>query len=103
MITTNVGAGGNFYVTATNPAGPWSDPIFIQAEGIDPDLFLDTDGRTYVISSPFELYEIDIKTGKALSEVRKVWDGTGGRWAEGPHIYKKDGFYYLMAAEGGRD
>ncbi len=103
MITTNVGAGGNFYVTATNPAGPWSDPIFIEAKGIDPDLFFDDDGRTYVISSPFELYEIDLKTGKTLSEIRKVWNGVGGRYAEGPHIYKKDGFYFLMAAEGGTE
>ena len=40
MITTNMGQEGNFYVTATNPAGPWSDPIFIKAGGIDPDLVL---------------------------------------------------------------
>ncbi len=103
MITTNVGAGGNFYVTATNPAGPWSDPIWIKAEGIDPDLFFDEDGKVYVTSSTFVLYEIDIKTGKFLSEGRKLWNGTGGRYAEGPHIYKKDGFYYLMAAEGGTE
>jgi len=63
MITTNVGAGGNFIVTSTNPAGPWSDPIWIEAKGIDPDLFFDDDGKSYVISSPFELYAIDIKTG----------------------------------------
>lgn len=42
MITTNIAYGGNFYVTATNPAGPWSDPIWIKAQGIDPDLFLMT-------------------------------------------------------------
>jgi len=102
MITTNITGAGNFYVTATNPAGPWSDPIFIKAQGIDPDLFFDDDGRVYVISSTFELYEIDIKTGKFISEGLKVWNGTGGRYAEGPHIYKKDGFYYLMAAEGGQ-
>ncbi len=103
MITTNVGTGGNFYVTASNPAGPWSDPIFIEAQGIDPDLFFDDDGKAYVISSTFVLFEIDIATGKSLSEGRKVWSGTGGRYPEGPHIYKKDGFYYLMAAEGGTE
>ncbi|NSW95870.1 MAG: glycoside hydrolase family 43 protein, partial [Bacteroidales bacterium] len=103
MITTNVGAGGNFYVTATNPAGPWSDPIWIEAGGIDPDLFFDDDGKVYVISSTFELHEVDIKTGKFISEGRKVWNGTGGRYPEGPHIYKKDGFYYIMAAEGGTE
>ena len=103
MITTNVVGGGNFYVTATNPAGPWSDPIFIKVPGIDPDLFWDDDGKAYVISSPLILFEIDLKTGNLLSEGRKVWNGTGGRYAEGPHIYKKDGYYYLMAAEGGTE
>lgn len=103
MITTNIGGEGNFYVTATNPAGPWSDPIFTQVQGIDPDLFFDEDGKVYVISSTFELHEIDLKTGKFLSEGRTVWNGIGGRYAEGPHIYKKDGFYYLMAAEGGTE
>jgi len=103
MITTNIGRGGNFYVTATNPAGPWSDPIWIDVPGIDPDLFFDDDGKSYVISSPFILYEINLETGELLTEGRKVWFGTGGRYAEAPHIYKKDGFYYLMAAEGGTE
>ncbi len=103
MITTNTGGGGNFYVTATNPAGPWSEPVWIDAPGIDPDLFFDDDGKVYVISSTFELHQIDVKTGKFLSEGRRLWNGTGGRYAEGPHIYKKDGFYYLMVAEGGTE
>lgn len=103
MITTNIGAEGNFYVSAKNPAGPWSDPIFIQAQGIDPDLFFDDDGKAYVISSTFILFEIDLTTGKFISEGRKVWNGTGGRYPEGPHIYKKDGFYYIIAAEGGTE
>jgi len=103
MITTNIGAEGNFYVTATNPAGPWSEPILIQAQGIDPDLFFDDDGRVYVISSTFVLFEIDLNTGKFISEGKKVWNGTGGRYSEGPHIYKKDGFYYIIAAEGGTE
>ncbi len=103
MITTNVSDGGNFYVTAKNPAGPWSDPIWIDIQGIDPDIFFDDNGKSYVISSPMVLYEIDLATGKLLTEGLKVWNGTGGRYAEGPHIYKKDGFYYLMAAEGGTE
>jgi xylan 1,4-beta-xylosidase len=103
MITTNMGGGGNFYVTATNPAGPWSDPVWIDAPAIDPELFFDDDGKAYVISSTFELHQIDVKTGKFLSDGRKLWNGNGGRYAEGPHIYKKDGFYYLMAAEGGTE
>ncbi|MFC2089996.1 glycoside hydrolase family 43 protein [Bacteroidota bacterium] len=103
MITTNVVNGGNFYVTATDPAGPWSDPVWVDIPGIDPDMFFDDDGKSYVISSPFILYEIDLETGKLLTEGRKIWHGAGGRYAEGPHIYKKDGFYYLMAAEGGTE
>jgi xylan 1,4-beta-xylosidase len=103
MITTNIGAEGNFYVTAKNPAGPWSDPIIIQAQGIDPDLFFDDDGKAYVISSTFVLFEIDLTTGKFFSDGIKVWNGTGGRYPEGPHIYKKDGFYYIIAAEGGTE
>lgn len=102
MITTNVSRGGNFYVTASNPAGPWSDPVWIDVQGIDPDLFFDG-GKAYVISSTFELTEIDINTGQCIGQKRKVWNGTGGRYAEGPHIYKKDGFYYLMASEGGTE
>lgn len=103
MITTNFLGEGNFYVTSTNPAGPWSDPIFLNVAGIDPDLFFDDDGKVYVITSTFILNEIDIKTGKILAGGRKVWNGTGGRNPEGPHIYKKDGYYYLMAAEGGTE
>lgn len=103
MITTNVGGEGNFYVTATNPAGPWSDPIFIEAGGIDPDLFFDDDGKAYIISSTFVLNEVDLNTGKFISTGRKIWNGTGGRYPEGPHIYKKDGYYYLMIAEGGTE
>jgi xylan 1,4-beta-xylosidase len=103
MITTNITGGGNFYVTATDPAGPWSNPVWVKVPGIDPDLFWDEDGKSYVISSPLVLYEINLETGELLTEGRKVWNGTGGRYAEGPHIYKKDGYYYLMAAEGGTE
>lgn len=103
MITTNTGVGGNFYVTAENPAGPWSNPVWIDVPGIDPDLYFDDNGKAYIISSPFLLYEINIETGELLTEGKKIWYGTGGRYAEGPHIYKKDGYYYLMAAEGGTE
>lgn len=103
VITTNVGRGGNFIVTSTDPAGPWSDPVWINVPGIDPDLFFDDDGKVYTIGSTFELYEIDPGSGQLLSEGRQVWATTGGRWAEAPHLYKKDGWYYLMAAEGGTE
>ncbi len=103
MITTNVTHGGNFFVTAKDPAGPWSDAIWVDMPEIDPDLFFDEDGKAYVITSKFELAEIDIETGKLVSERHKIWNSTGGRYPEAPHIYKKDGFYYLMAAEGGTE
>ncbi|WP_153978918.1 glycoside hydrolase family 43 protein [Paenibacillus xylanilyticus] len=108
MITTDVRGIGNFYVTATNPAGPWSDPIRIPYGGIDPSLFFDDDGKVYVTAqqgadydSHAIQYEIDITTGKALSEPQVVWHGDGGPWTEGPHLYKINGMYYMMSASGG--
>lgn len=103
LITTNVASGGNFYMTAKNPTGPWSDPVWINVSGIDPDLFFDDDGRVYITNSNFELVELDLKTGTIKGEKRKIWNSTGGRYPEAPHMYKKDGFYYLMAAEGGTE
>nr|MBP7472486.1 glycoside hydrolase family 43 protein [Prevotella sp.] len=105
MITTNVGNGGNFMVTATSPEGPWSDPIWLDQKGIDPSLYFE-DGKCYMCSNPGDaiwLCEIDAKTGKQLTESKKLWSGDGGRYPEGPHIYKKDGFYYLLISEGGTE
>lgn len=105
MINTNVSHGGNYYVTATNPAGPWSDPIWVAQGGIDPELFFDEDGKCYFMSTDqqIKLREIDVKTGKFIGEQKRLWEGTGGRYPEGPHLYKKDGYYYLMIAEGGTE
>lgn len=108
MITTDVYGIGNFYVTATDPAGPWSEPITIPYGNIDPSLFFDDDGKVYVsIQSGFGdnshiiQYEIDIKTGEALTEPVAVFTGDGGPWVEGPHLYKINGLYYMMTASGG--
>ena len=107
MVTTNVSDRGNFYVTAKDPAGEWSDPIWVREGGIDPDLFFDDDGKTYLLTAQgageIHLAEIDLKTGRLLSPSEIIWRGTGGRCAEGPHMYKKDGWYYLMIAEGGTE
>ncbi len=114
MITTNITAKGNFYVIAKDPAGEWSDPIWTDIPGIDPSLFFDDDGKVYATSTVnwgpdpnlnkgIYLAEIDIKTGKVLTKPKNIWVGTGSRYPEGPHIYKKDGFYYLMIAEGGTE
>ena len=115
MITTNVGGGGNFYVTATDPAGEWSDPVYLPtAEGIDPSLFFDGDTCYYVgqRNKPDGEYfgdceiwiqELDLEQGKLVGEIHSLWDGSMKHaiWPEGPHMYKKDDYYYLMIAEGG--
>ncbi|MDD4115432.1 MAG: family 43 glycosylhydrolase [Massilibacteroides sp.] len=78
------------------PGGPWSDP----------DIFWDEDGRTYFVTqgdAGIRITEIDIKTGRVRAPERLVWAGTGGRFPEAPHIYKKDGYYYLILGEGGTE
>jgi xylan 1,4-beta-xylosidase len=108
MITTNVSHGGTFFVTANDPAGPWSEPIWITGPGgIDPSLFFDDDGKVYLTStgSAPGIYQaqIDVASGKQLTPPRVVWKGTGGRYPEGPHLYKIAGRYYLMISEGGTE
>jgi alpha-N-arabinofuranosidase len=106
VICTNVSGGGNFYCTATNPEGPWSEPIWVAINSIDPDIFWDEDGKTYFVTQGGEgirVTEIDVKTGKVISPERLVWGGIGGRFPEAPHIYKKDGYYYLLLGEGGTE
>ena len=105
MITTNVSSKGNFIVYTTNPAGEWSDPVWLKQQGIDPSLFFE-DGKCYMTSNPNNsicLCEINPKTGEQLTQSKVIWTGTGGRYPEAPHIYKKDGWYYLLIAEGGTE
>jgi xylan 1,4-beta-xylosidase len=105
MVTTNVTGGGNFYVHSDDPAGEWSEPIWVAQGGIDPSFFFE-DGRTYLASTGpqgIQQSEIDLATGELLSEPRMIWPGTGGRFPEAPHLYKIDGAYYLMIAEGGTE
>lgn len=105
MITTNVGNGGNFMVTADRPEGPWSQPLWLTQQGIDPSLYFEQ-GKCYMVSNPDNtiiLCEIDPATGQQLTESRPIWRGTGGRYPEGPHIYNKDGYYYLLISEGGTE
>jgi beta-xylosidase len=78
----------------------WSDPIRYVAETIDPDLFWDDDGNAFVATSGTDLQTVDVRTG-ALGERHRIWNGTTGIYLEGPHIYRRDGYYYLLAAEGG--
>ena len=105
MITTNVSDKGNFLVHTTDLRGEWSEPVWIKQGGIDPSLYFEN-GKCYLVSNPdvgIYLCEINPMTGEQLSESKRIWNGTGGRHPEGPHIYKKDGWYYLLISEGGTE
>jgi xylan 1,4-beta-xylosidase len=108
VIVTDVDGIGNFYVSASHPAGPWSDPIRIPYGGIDPSIMFDEDGKVYITvqtgadeHSHIIQYEIDIRTGKALNEPIAIFHGDEGPWVEGPHLYRIGDLYYVMTASGG--
>ncbi len=109
MITTNVGPGpenGNFFVSAKDPAGPWSDPVFLPTPGIDPSLFFDEDGASWYVGTcdgGIYVQRIDLAEGKMVGDMHILWKGTGGCYPEGPHLYRKDGWYYLLISEGGTE
>lgn len=120
MITTNVGS-GNFFVKTQNPTGEWSDPVMLpEVQGIDPAFFFDEDGKAYIVNNDdapngapeypghrtVRVVEFDTETDRCVGE-RKIVVNKGvcpeekPIWCEGPHIYKINGKYYLMTAEGG--
>lgn len=121
VIVTLVDRGGNFIVTATDPAGPWSDPLWLpEIDGIDPDIFFDDDGRFFITHNgpppkneslynghrAIWLWEYDLKKQSFVGEGRIIVNGgvditKNPVWIEAPHLYKKDGWYYLSCAEGG--
>lgn len=117
VICTAVDAGGNFFVTAEKPEGPYSEPIFIQdSPGMDPSLFFDDDGKCWFSGchngpKPDQKYpgedriyiqELDLNTGQLTGERVIATSGFGinAPNAEAPHIYKINGKYYLIVAEG---
>ena len=108
----------NYIITAKDIKGPWSDPVYVTSTGFDPSLFHDDDGRKYFVvmewdyrkwkpDNDFEqfsgivLFELDPKSLKPISEPKKIFKGSERGLVEAPHIYKKDGYYYLFTAEGG--
>ncbi len=129
MVTTLTGGAGNFIVTATDPAGPWSEPHWIKdAPGIDPSLFFDDDGKVYFCGTfgaknkvfpthnNIWVQELDLRTWELVGPKVEVIDGsafyksnsrmdggleTGVNNFEAPHIYKKGDKYYIILAHGG--
>jgi xylan 1,4-beta-xylosidase len=110
LVTTHVER-GHLVVTATSPRGPWSDPVWLDGDGIDPSLafldgriFLTRNGRGADPDHPF-VYQAELaETPRGLSPTTKprvIWKGTGGIWPEAPHLYRRGGWYYLLTAEGG--
>ncbi len=109
--------GGNFLMTATDPAGPWSDPVWLDAEGIDPSIFFDDDGRAWLHGTrrarepqwhdQTEVWvrELDLAQRELVGLEHVVWSGAlrDAVWSEAPHLYKVAGTYYLVTAEGGTE
>jgi len=122
MITTQIAAGiGNMVVKTKDPFQGWSDPIKLQFDGIDPDIFFDDDGKAYVVHNDapdkgkelyeghriIKVWEYDLENDQVIAGTDKmIVDGGVDLtqkpiWIEAPHLYKKNGHYYLMCAEGG--
>ena len=110
VSVTNFDHGGNFFVWTDDIHGEWSDPIWVKQGGIDPSLFWDVDGNVY-FQSTYDMEDdqaigqcqIDIETGEMLTETELLWKGSGGKYPEAPHMFRRNGWYYLMIAEGGTE
>jgi alpha-N-arabinofuranosidase len=120
IVNTCTDCGGNFIITAPNAAGPWSKPVFLpEVDGIDAEIFFDDDGRVWITNNgpplgtprysghrALWIQELDLNSMKMTGPRTVVIDGgvkpaDNPIWTEGPHIVKRDGWYYLFAAEGG--
>lgn len=110
MVTTNVDHGGNFFVWTDDIHGAWSDPIWVDQDGIDPSFYFEGD-HAYFMSNGTDddgvngivQCELDLTIGRKLSPTRCIWQGNGGRYLEGPHLYQIGKTYYLLASEGGTE
>ena len=110
---------GNYLVTTRNPAGAWSDPVWLGFSGIDPSLFFDDDGRAWMLNNDIPdgklryeghraiwLQQYDVASRKMIGPRTVLVDGGADpaskpEYVEGPHLFKREGWYYLTAAEGG--
>lgn len=104
----------NYLITAPSIQGPWSKPVYLNSSGFDPSLFHDDDGRKWLLnalwdyrisesnkSSGIVIQEYDHRLRKLVGEPMKLFDCTPLKKTEAPHIYKRNGYYYLITAEGG--
>jgi xylan 1,4-beta-xylosidase len=119
IVNTCVDCGGNFLITAKNPAGPWSDPVWLPFDGIDPSLFFDADGKAYIVNNgppkgtplynghrAIWMQEFDLVSDKMVGPRRVIVNGGSDIrkkpiWIEGPHLFRAKGWYFLICAEGG--
>lgn len=105
----------NYLITSRDLSGPWSDPVFINSSGFDPSLFHDVDGKKYWLNMVWDhreghhpfygiaLQQYDQVQGSLVGESEIIFKGSKIGLTEGPHMYKRDGFYYLLTAEGGTE
>jgi len=103
----------NYLTTAPSIEGPWSDPVLLNSSGFDPSLFHDDDGRKWLVNMIWDhragrnrfggilLQEYSVAEQKLVGPITNIYKGTPLGLVEGPHLYKHDGRYYLMTAEGG--
>ncbi|NME66764.1 glycoside hydrolase family 43 protein [Flammeovirga aprica] len=118
IINTCVGCKMNFYITAKDPAGPWSDPVWLpDAPGIDPSIFWDDNGKCYYTGmngikekdwpNQTVVYnqELDLEKQKLVGERHELTYGhaNNASYTEGPHLYKINGKYLLLVSEGGTE
>lgn len=103
----------NYLVTSPTIEGDWSEPVFLNSSGFDPSLFHDDDGRKYLVNMLWDyrpgrnrfagivLQEYSVIERRLLGQRRIVFEGTPLGFTEAPHLYKRNGWYYLLTAEGG--
>ncbi|VUC31518.1 unnamed protein product [Clonostachys rosea] len=107
VICEYLGLPGGMLATIFKSSDPytetsWADPITFITPAGDLDLFWDDDGKLYIPAGGAVLLDVDLATGEILDSTA-LWSGTGGVWPEGPHLYRKDGYYYISSAEGGTE